>query len=236
MVVSLLTAAGTASRMKQEIPKQFIHVHDKPIILYTMERFQANPQVDAIAVATLPNWKEFIWMYAKQFNITKLKWVCDGGKTSQETIKKGVYEIAKEVEKANTLVMIHDGNRPLVDGDVISDSLAVCLKYGSSVAAIPCVEVPFVSIDGKTSNETIPRDFLYRSQTPHTYSLEKLLWAHEEAKIRKISNTPATCALMNALGEKIYFSRGSEKNIKITTTEDLEIFNALLSEEKMKIL
>lgn len=236
MVVALLTAAGTASRMKQDIPKQFIHLHDKPIIIYTMERFQASPQVDAIAVATLPNWKEFILMYAKQFNITKLKWVCDGGATGQETIKKGLLEIAKDSDISETTVIVHDGNRPMVNGEIISDGLAVYRKHGSSVAAIPCTEAVFKSVDGHDSEENIPREMLFRTQTPHTYPLDKLLWAHEQAEKKNIQNTAATCTLMNALGEKVYFSKGSEKNIKITTTEDLEIFDALLNGEKMKWL
>ena len=116
--------------------------------------------------------------------------------------------------------------------DIITDSLATYNKYGSAVAAIPCVEAIFKSTNSQSSEVSIPRNELFRTQTPHTYSFSKLLWAHEEAEKRKIENTAATCVLMNLLGEEIYFSLGSEKNLKITTLDDLDIFKALIKEEK----
>lgn len=231
MTVALLTASGQGTRMGQDIPKQFLHVKDKPLILYTLERFQNSPLIDAIVLVTLPNWFGFVEAYARQFNITKLKWIVAGGDTGQESIHNGLTAIAKECPE-DTIVMIHDGNRPMVDNDIISDSLAVFRKYGSAVAVIPCTEAVFKSSDGLTSTVSIPREALWRTQTPHTYTLGKLLWAHAEAKKRNITNTTATCTLMNALGETVYFSRGSEKNFKLTTLDDMEIFNAFLTAEK----
>lgn len=231
MTVALLTASGTGTRMGQDIPKQFLHVKDKPVIIYTLERFQNNPQIDAIVLVTLPNWFGFVWAYAKQFGITKLKWVVAGGETGQESIRNGLNILKEECPK-DTVVMVHDGNRPMVDNNMISDSLAIFKKYGSAVAVIPCTEAIFKSQNGMESDISIPREELFRTQTPHTYTLEKLLWAHEEAQKRGITNTAASCTLMHALGEKVYFSRGSEKNIKLTTLDDMEIFNALLTAEK----
>lgn len=132
----------------------------------------------------------------------------------------------------STVVMVHDGNRPMVDNNIINDSISVFNKHGSAVAVIPCTEAIFKSNDGMESDISIPREELWRTQPPHTYTLGKLLWAHEEAGKRGIKGTAASCTLMHALGEKIYFSRGSEKNIKLTTLDDLEIFNALLIAEK----
>lgn len=231
MVVALLTASGQGTRMGQDIPKQFLHVKDKPVIIYTLERFQNNPQIDAILLVTLPNWFGFVWAYAHQFNITKLKWVVAGGETGQESIHNGLVCLDKECTE-DTVVMIHDGNRPMVDNDIISDSLAVFKQHGSAVAAIPCTEAIFRSEDGKTSNISIPREALKRTQTPHTYTLKKLMWAHKQAEEKGITNTAASCTLMNALGETIYFSKGSEKNFKLTTLDDMEIFNAFLAAEK----
>lgn len=128
--------------------------------------------------------------------------------------------------------MVHDGNRCLVSDEIISDSLATFHRYGSAVAAIPCVEAVFRSEDGITSSSYIPREKLIRTQTPHTYSLGKLLWAHEEAAKRKITDSTATCSLMYELGETIFFSRGSEENLKITTVDDMMIFKALLHTKK----
>ncbi|GEP65539.1 2-C-methyl-D-erythritol 4-phosphate cytidylyltransferase [Clostridium beijerinckii] len=227
MNIALLTAGGIGTRAHQDIPKQFIHVENKPIIIYTMEAFQKHPSIDAIIVVGLSAWIEILWAYAKQFNITKLKWVVEGGKTGQESIKNGLMELSKHCN-IDDVVLVHDGNRPFVSQDIITDSLIKHKRYGSAIASIPCTEAVFQSEDGIESENTIPREKLYRTQTPHVYKLGKLLWAHEEAEKRGIINTAASCSLMNALGEKIYFSLGSEKNIKITTVEDIEIFKALL--------
>lgn len=232
MVVALLTAAGTGSRMGQDIPKQFMHVENKPLIIHTMEAFQNHPNVDAIMVVTLPAWTAVLQAYASQFNISKLRWVVPGGATGQESIHNGLIELSNNVP-LDTIVMVHDGNRCLVSSEIISNSLAVFHAHGSAVAAIPCVEAVFRSNDdGSSATISIPREQLFRTQTPHTYSLEKLLWAHKEAEKKGISNTAATCTLMQQLGETIYFSKGSETNLKITTVDDMLIFEALLHTKK----
>lgn len=231
MNIALLTAAGKSTRTHTEIPKQFLHIHNKPIILYTMEVFQRHPQIDAILVVTLESWQDMLWAYAKQYQITKLKWVVKGGDTGQESIRCGLETLGRECRRED-VVMIHDGNRPLISDEVISDSLATYKMYHGAVAAIPCVEAIYKSMDGRESNISFDRQELFRTQTPHTYSLDKLLWAHQQAKERKIENTTATCTLMSLLGERIYFSKGSEKNLKITTSEDMDILEALLSEVK----
>lgn len=227
MNVALLTAAGSGTRMHQDIPKQFIHVDNKPVIIYTLEAFQAHPSIDAIVVVTLESWSAVLWAYAKQFNITKLKWVVPGGQTGQESIKKGLDLLKGELSDED-VVMIHDGNRPLVSSEIISDSLATFSRYGSAVAAIPCTEVVFETDDGLSSMVSTPRERLRRTQTPHTYRLGELYAAHEEALRRGITNTAASCMLMKELGRMTYFSKGSEENLKITTLDDLKIFKALL--------
>lgn len=227
MNVALLTAAGTATRMHQDIPKQFIHVDNKPIIIYTMEAFQQHPSIDAIIVVALDSWSEMVWAYARQFNITKLKWVVSGGQTGQESIKNGLMKLKKELSLDAT-VLVHDGNRPLVSPDIISDSLATYKKYGNAVAVIPCTEVVFESENGFSSCTSTEREKLFRTQTPHTYRLKDLLNAHMEAEKRGIYNTAASCMLMKELGKTTYFSKGSEENLKITTLDDLKIFKALL--------
>ncbi len=230
MVSALLTAAGIGSRMGQDIPKQFIHVNNKPLIVYTLEAFEQHPSIDEIVIVTLPNWIDVVRAYAMQFNITKLKAIVPGGETGQESIHNGLMNIRERHEGENPIVMVHDGNRCLVSAEIISNSLAVFKKHGSAVAAIPCVEAVFFSEDdGASSVTSIPREQLYRTQTPHTYTLEKLLWAHDMAKEQGITNTAASCTLMQALGETVYFSKGAEKNLKITTTEDLEMFEVLLN-------
>ena len=228
MNVALLTAAGSGTRMQLNIPKQFIHVDDKPVIIYTMEAFQNHPSIDAIIVVTIDAWSNVLWAYAKQFGITKLKWVVPGGDSGQESIRKGLEVLKKELSDED-VVLVHDGNRPLVSSQIISDSLAIFSKYGSAVAAIPCTEVVFESDDGLTSMVSTERERLLRTQTPHTYRLGELYGAHLEAESRGLNNTAASCMLMKELGRMTYFSKGSEENLKITTPEDLKIFKALLS-------
>ena len=228
MNIALLTAAGKSTRMHMDIPKQFIHIAGKPVIIHTMEAFQKHPGIDTILVVTLDIWKGTIEAYAEEYGISKLKWIVQGGDSGQESIRNGLFELEKHCSP-DDVVMIHDGNRPFVSSEIISDSLATYREHGSAVAAIPCIEAIFRSEDGMGSLDSIPREELFRTQTPHTYSLRKLLWAHEQAEERDIQNTTATCTLMNMLGEKIYFSKGSEKNLKLTTQDDLDIFKAMLS-------
>lgn len=232
MTVALLTAAGSGTRMGQDIPKQFMHVENKPVIIHTLEAFQNHPSIDAIVVVTIPTWTDVLKAYAAQFNITKLRWVVPGGDSGQESIYNGLAALKEELTDED-VVMIHDGNRCMVSSEIISDSLVTFKKYGSAVAAIPCVEAVFRSNDnGVTSDISIPREQLFRTQTPHTYTLGKLLWAHEQAKEKGITETAASCTLMQALGETVYFSKGSEMNLKLTTVDDLMIFQALLHTKK----
>jgi 2-C-methyl-D-erythritol 4-phosphate cytidylyltransferase len=228
MNVALLTAAGKGTRMHQDIPKQFIHVDNKPVIIYTMEAFQQHPNIDAIVVVTLDSWSDVLWAYAKQFNITKLRWVVPGGETGQESIYNGLMAIKEAVPDEDDVVMVHDGNRPLVTSEIISDSLATFKKHGNAVAVIPCQEVVFESEDGQSSMVSTEREKLFRTQTPHTYKLDDLIEAHREAQQKGITGTAASCMLMKELGKMSYFSKGSEENIKITTLDDLKIFKALL--------
>ena len=227
MNVALLTAAGSGTRMHQDIPKQFLHVENKPIIIHTMEAFQKHPSIDAIICVTIESWTDVLWAYARQFNVDKLKWVVPGGATGQESIRNGLEKLVKECGEDIT-VLIHDGNRPLITSEIISDSLQVYKKYGNAVAVIPCTEVVFESENGYCSKISTEREKLFRTQTPHTYKLSEIVECHRVAEKRGISNTAASPMLMKELGKMTYFSKGSEENLKITTLEDLKIFKALL--------
>lgn len=211
MNIALLTAAGTGTRMHQDIPKQFIHVDNKPVIIHTMEAFQNHPSIDAIIVVTLDSWKEVLRAYAKQFNISKLKWVVPGGDTGQESIRNGLDKLKEVFPNEEINVMVHDGNRPLVTTEIISDSLATFAKNGNAVAVIPCQEVVFESEDGVSSCVSTEREKLFRTQTPHTYKLADLIWAHEEAKKKGIKGTAASCMLMKELGITTFFPKDPKR-------------------------
>jgi len=181
-------------------------------------------------VVILKGWEEMLTAYAKQFNITKLKYIVEGGNSGQESIYNGLKEIYKKRAK-DDVVLIHDGNRPMVSEKIISESIAVYKENGNAVAVIPCTEVVFTLEEkGETSSvNSLNRDLLVRTQTPHTYQLGEIIETYQLAEEKGINDMAASCQLMQVLGKKSYFSPGSEKNLKITTLEDLEIFKALLN-------
>lgn len=231
MNVAMLIAGGSGTRMNQEIPKQFLNVHDKPVIVYTLEAFQRHPNIDKICVVCIPGWEEILKAYAKQFNIDKLEWIAPGGENGQASIKSGV-KLLGEFLAEEDVVLVHDAIRPMVSQEIISESISICKLHGSAVTVIPCAEAMVLSEDKETSMDMIDRSKLLRTQTPQTFTYGKLKWAHEEAAKRGITNSIATVTLMIELGETIHFSTGSEKNIKLTTTDDIEIFKALLLSKK----
>jgi len=227
MNIALIIAGGKGERSKQDIPKQFINIEEKPVIIYTLEAFQQHPSIDEILVVCLDGWHEILRAYAKQYNISKLNWIVCGGETGHDSIHNGLVELRKHCSD-NDVILVHDANRPLVSHDIISDGLSVYSKYGSAVAAIPCTEVVFKSLDGNTLDDEIPRELLKRAQTPQIFSFGKLWWAHEEAEKRNILHPLTSCSLLKILGETLHFSLGSEKNVRITTMEDIDIIRALL--------
>lgn len=231
MNIALIIAGGNGQRMRQDIPKQFLNVNDKPVIVYTMEAFQKHPGIDAIAVVCLDGWQEILNAYSRQFNITKLQWIVNGGLTGQESIRNGIDKL-KETCSGEDMVLIHDAIRPMLSQEIISECISKCRLFGSAITVIPCAEAVLYSENYKDAEKSIDRSTLMRTQTPQAFPLSKLIWAHEEADKRGITNSVATCTLMIELGQKVSFSTGSEKNIKLTTTDDIEIFKALLQSKK----
>lgn len=231
MNIALLIAGGSGQRMNQDIPKQFINVFDRPVIVYTLEAFQKHPSIDAIAVVCLEGWQEILKAYARQFDIDKLRWIFPGDKNGQSSIRNGIMGL-NEVCAKDDMVIIHDAIRPLVSQEIVSYNISCCQQHGSAITVIPCAEAMLVSDNQESSKEMIHRGRLARTQTPQSFYLDKLVWAHEEAERRQITDSIATCTLMIDLGEELFFSTGSEKNLKLTTTDDIEIFKALLHSRK----
>lgn len=230
MNIAIIIAGGVGSRMHQEIPKQFINVYDKPILIYTLEGFEKDPLIDAIEVVCLEGWIEVLRAYAKQFNITKLKWIVSGGNSGQESIRNGVYNLIGKCNDDDTII-IHDGIRPMVDESVLNDVIATCEKYGNGVTSLPYNEQIFVKDDEISTTKYIPRETLRRVSTPQAYKFGKLIWAYHKAFEEKIGiyGSSYTNTMMVELGEKLYFASGSDKNIKLTTPDDIYLFKALLA-------
>ncbi len=232
MNVAIVIAGGVGSRMGQEIPKQFINVNDKPVIIYTLEAFEKHPGIDAIEVVCLDGWQDILRAYARQFGITKLKWIVSGGSSGQESIRNGVYAL-EGVLTADDIAVIHDGVRPMIDSDVITDVLRVCAQYGNAVTSMPYNEQIFVvdDEDETTTNAYIPRETLRRVSTPQAYSFGLLLDAYKKAFANGIgiAGSSYTNTMMVDLGVTLHFAAGSDRNLKLTTPENLESFRAYLA-------
>lgn len=231
MNIALLTAGGTGNRMGQDIPKQFMCIDNQPVIIYTLQAFQSHPEIDAIAVVCLAGWNVILQAYANQYNITKLRWIFDGADSNQGSIYNGISGLKAAGCSDDDIVLVHDGVRPLVSKEIISNNIATCTKYGYAVTGMTCKEAIMELVEGKyLVNVDIPRERLVRTQTPHTYRLGRLLEAHMKAAEAGLKNTVASCTLVSMTGtHEQHLVEGSEKNgLKLTRPQDVELFKALI--------
>lgn len=233
MNVAIIIAGGIGSRMGQEIPKQFINVGEKPVIVYTLEAFQEHPLVDAIEVVCLDGWEQVLRAYARQYKIDKLKWVVKGGASGQESIRNGVYNF-EGVLAEDDICIVHDGVRPMLDPEVITDVVRVAKERGNAVTSMPYNEQIFLvdEKDSATTTQYIPRETLRRVSTPQAYRFGLLDSKYHEAfeKGVGIDGSNYTNTMMVQLGVKLNFAAGSDRNIKLTTPENLEFFRAWAAE------
>ena len=228
MNVAIILAGGIGARVGSNIPKQFIEVFGKPVLVYTIEKFQKNPNIDAVEVVCLKTYSMFIDKYKKEYGLSKIKWITDGGSTFQESVINGVNNLEGKIDD-NDIVVIHFGASPFVEDDIIDDCIRVCNEKGNAISTIPFYYLSTFRDEKnpKTmAGEWVSRDSLACMNSPHAfkYGYIKKLYkrAIETGVIDKVE--PHTTTLMQYMGEKIYFSKGSQTNIKITTSEDLSLF------------
>ncbi len=230
--IAIIIAGGVGKRMGQSIPKQFININDKPVLVYTLESFQKHPQIDAIELVCLDGWQNVARAYAEQYGISKLKWIVTGGESGQESIRNGVYNLEGKVAD-DDVILIHDGVRPLLNSEVISDVIVKCQKYGNAVTSMPYNEQIFVidPDDETTTEKYIPRETLRRVSTPQAYNFALLDEKYHEAFEKKVGiyGSSYTNTMMVDLGVKLHFAAGSDMNIKLTTPENLDFFKAYLN-------
>ena len=237
MNIALIIAGGSGNRMGQDIPKQFINVYDKPVLIYTLESFQKHPLINAIEVVCISGWESMVQAYANQFNITKLKWIVPGGGSAQESIHNGVLNLEGICSK-DDIIIIHDGIRPLVDDTVLTDVIEKAQEYGNAVTSMPYNEQIFVvsEDDESTTTKFIPRETLRRVSTPQAYNFKLLDEKYHEAFEKNIGvkGSHYTNTMMVELGVKLHSAKGSDKNIKLTTKDDLELFKGYLTKGQDK--
>lgn len=236
MNIAIIIAGGVGSRMGKNIPKQFIEIRNKPVLAYTLEAFEKHPLIDAIEVVCIEGWEEDVWAYKEKYGITKLRWMAKGGASGQESIRNGVYNLKDKCSPDDNII-IHDGIRPLVDDSVLDDILEKCDKYGNGVTSMPYNEQIFLVDDEISTVKYIPRETLRRVATPQAYKYQLLDEKYNEAFEKEIGiyGSSYTNTMMVELGVRLYFAKGSDRNIKLTTPGDLEIFEAMLEKNDESI-
>ncbi len=232
MNIALIIAGGVGNRARQEIPKQFLTVNEKPILIYTLEVFQRRQDIDHILVVSLEGWQAVVKAYCRQFGISKLLDVAIGGATRFQSMYNGVKLLQKQKLDSDSIILVHDGNRPLIDDVIIDDVIAVCHQYGNAVSALKSVNSMYISIDGKTSQKIADRNILYRGLAPEALSLNALIQLCDCAHGKKMDGT--ICELLISFGKQVHLSLGSERSFKITTPEDIDMFKALITFEPTK--
>ncbi|MEU9092992.1 2-C-methyl-D-erythritol 4-phosphate cytidylyltransferase [Streptomyces sp. NPDC087901] len=219
MNVALLFAGGIGSRMNSRaLPKQFLEVNGKPIIIHTLEHFESHPEIDSIAIAILAEYREYMEKLLKRYEIQKVKWIIDGGATGQESRHKALSTVAAECPD-DTVVLIHDGVRPLIDAKLISANIETVREHGSAITCTKFNET-VVSSEHEHIDDVIPRDHIYAAQAPQSFRLGEILSLYDQAVAEDEHDTIDSCSLMHKYGRKIYRVVGPRSNIKITTAED----------------
>ena len=229
-VAAIITAGGIGARTGMGIPKQFVVVEGKPVVIHTLEVFNNHSEIDIICVPCLASWEERLESYAKEFGISKLKLIVQGGETGFLSIRNALFALKPHLDDKD-IVMVHDGIRPLVSERLISDNLALCRAKGNAVAVVDCLETMLqVDCADSTSAQTsLDKDRIKRAQAPQSLTFGEFMALHREAQQNNITDAVATSALLTALGRRVWIHRGDEKNIKITHMHDIEFFRKILS-------
>jgi 2-C-methyl-D-erythritol 4-phosphate cytidylyltransferase len=243
MNIAVILAGGVGNRLGAGIPKQFVEILGKPILAYSIEPFDKHPDVDAILVVCVKPYVDYIWELKEKYGFKKLVWVTEGGATFQESVMNGMNYLKDKISRDDT-VLFHFGASPFITSEIIADVIRVCKEKGTN--AISTTDYLLLSGEKKSTKSVldpenytekyIDRDTVAVMNTPHAFQYGFLLDMYEEAVTTGVINTvePHTTTLMYALGKKIYFSKGSQTNIKITTKEDLSIFEGYVLEQQRK--
>ncbi|TLX73964.1 2-C-methyl-D-erythritol 4-phosphate cytidylyltransferase [Labilibacter sediminis] len=227
MNVALIFAGGVGRRMNSSAkPKQFLELFGKPIIIYTIELFQNHPDINGVVVVCVDGWVEYLKELLKKYGITKVKDIVVGGETGQSSIYNGLLAIEKRYS-ANSKVLIHDGVRPLINHQTISDNIAAVAQNGTAITTAPTIETFVISEDGNMVDDIPEREKSKLAKAPQSFILSEILDVHRQARIDGIYNFIDSCSLMKHYGKELHLVEGPIENIKITTPMDFFIFRAI---------
>ena len=227
MNIAVIFAGGAGYRMHTKSkPKQFLEYQGKPIIIYTLELFDNHPMIDGIVVACVEDWIPFLKKMLKKFEINKVKRIVVGGDTGQASIYNGLLA-AKEISKdERDIVLVHDGVRPLITEQTITDNIETVSKKGSCITCVPAIET-FIVIHPKEDWEIPTRDNSFIARAPQSFYLKDILAVHKRAK-EEGKVFIDSCSMMHYYGYKLEYVIGPMENIKITTPTDYFIFKAMV--------
>lgn len=223
MNVGVIFAGGSGTRMNSRaLPKQFLEIHGRPIIVHTLQHFEDHPGIDAIAVAILPEWRDHFTKLVNRYELAKVRWIVDGGGTGQQSRHRALQAVAADFDD-DTVVLVHDGVRPLIDAQLITDNIEAVVLHGSAITSSKVNETIVTS--GNNEVETIiPRGNLYAARAPQSFRLGAVLAAYDAAVVAGEDDTIDSCSVMRKYGtQPIHRIDGPISNIKITTAEDFYI-------------
>lgn len=229
MITAMILAGGVGSRVGADRPKQFVEIFGKPVVVYTIEIFHKNSNIDAIEVVCHKEWKEYLINMIEQYNLDKVKWVTDGGETFQDSVMNGINNLKDKI-KSDDYVLIQYGAAPFTSDKIVNDVIRVMQDKGSAVTATPCYQLLGSNDENATSKTWVDRDKYIQIACPYGFKYSYLLDIYKRAEERGLLETiePHTTSLMYALGDTLYQAYGDQTNIKITTREDLELFKRII--------
>ena len=229
MNIAVIFAGGVGKRMNSKVkPKQFITIQGKPIIIQTLEKFDNHQEIDAIVIACVSDWIDYLKKIIGQYHIGKVKKIVPGGRTGQLSIYEGLMAAKEVAGEEKSVVLIHDGVRPLINEKLISDNIVSVKKNGSAITSVKVTET-IMEVDDDGSIKYIPdRSHSRLARAPQSFWLDEILEAHNKALSEGKSDFIDSCTMMNYYGKKMYLIDGPIENIKVTTPQDFYIMRAIL--------
>ncbi|WP_042195553.1 IspD/TarI family cytidylyltransferase [Paenibacillus camerounensis] len=229
MATALIFAGGTGSRMNSKSkPKQFLDLHGKPIIIHTLEHFEFNEEIENIAVVCRENWIPYLQEQLKHNFFEKVRWIVPGGETGQQSIYNGLKVIHESCSNPeDTIVLIHDGVRPLINDKLISDNIFAVKQYRSGITVTKASETIINTNDNNEISSIQNRNYAKIAKAPQSFFLSDIMSAHEKAIADQNYNMVDSASLMMHYGYKLHTVDGPVENIKITTASDYYIFRAI---------
>lgn len=225
--IALIFAGGTGQRMNtKSVPKQFLQLHGKPLIIYTLEQFQNHADIDGIVISCLKTHMDYMRNLVDKYGITKVGKVVPGGETGQESIYHGL-KAARELYPEDSIVLVHDGVRPMIDEETITKNIESVKQYGNAVTVTPAIETVTIDNNDNRLGQIVKRSRCQIAKAPQSFYLKDLLDAHEKARTEHKMDYVDSVSLMQHYGYDLYTVEGKPENIKITTPMDFYIFRAM---------